>query len=171
MAKAGLLAIVGLRYLWDYSPLEPFVAWAYAVMAYAGHLSALAYIPFLVLLPVIMLIPQPHIVLPVGVVLASADLSFLLLDSLVFAENRYHLNVLTFTMLEPQTWAFLALYFVVGLVIEAALARWVWTRTALPPTRHVSRYLALVLAGCFLAGQFINALAQPHYYVPAHTLA
>ena len=31
----------------------------------------------------------------------------MVLDSLVFAENRYHLNILTFTLLEPQTWAFL----------------------------------------------------------------
>jgi membrane-anchored protein YejM (alkaline phosphatase superfamily) len=26
VANAGLLAVVGLRYLWDYSPLEPLVA-------------------------------------------------------------------------------------------------------------------------------------------------
>ena len=44
VANAGLLAVVGLRYLWYYSPLEPVVAWAYAVIAYVGHLSALAYI-------------------------------------------------------------------------------------------------------------------------------
>ena len=134
VANAALMAVVGLRYLWHYRPLDPLVAWAYAVIAYVGHLSALAYIPFLLLLPVIVLIPQPRVVLPLGVALASAGLSFLLLDSLVFAENRYHLDVLTFTMLEPQTWAFLALYFLLGLVIEALLARWVWTRTAHP--RH-----------------------------------
>ena len=171
VANAGLLAVVGLRYLWHYSPLEPLVGWVYAVIAYVGHLSALAYMPFLFLLPVILLVPRPRVVLPVGVALASASLSFLLLDSLVFAENRYHLNVLTFTMLEPQTWAFLALYFLVGLVIEAILARWVWTQTANPPTRRIGRYLALALAGCFLAGQFIHAWAQPHYYVPVTAFA
>jgi membrane-anchored protein YejM (alkaline phosphatase superfamily) len=47
----------------------------------------------------------------------------------------------------------------------------VWTRTALPPARHVGRYLALVLAACFVAGQFINAWAQPHYYVPVTAFA
>ena len=109
--------------------------------------------------------------LPLGVVLASAGLSFLLLDSLVFAENRYHLNVLTFTMLEPQTWAFLAIYFLVGLVIEAALARWVWTRTGHPPARRIGRYLALALVGCFVAGQFIHGWAQPRFYVPVTAFA
>ena len=171
VANGGLLAVVGLRYLWHYSPLEPVVAWVYAVIAYVGHLSALAYIPFLLLLPVILLAPRPRIVLPLGVALASVGLSFLLLDSLVFAENRYHLNVLTFTMLEPQTWAFLALYFIAGLVIEAALARWVWARTAHPPARPIGRYLALALVGCFVAGQFIHGWAQPRFYVPVTAFA
>jgi len=171
VANAGLLAVVGLRYLWYYSPLEPVVAWAYAVIAYVGHLSALAYILFILLLPLILVVPRPRVVLPLGVALASAGLSFLLLDSLLFAENRYHLNVLTFTMLEPQTWAFLAVYFLVGLVIEAALARWVWARTAHPPTRPIGRYLALALVGCFVAGQFIHGWAQPRFYVPVTAFA
>jgi len=171
VANAGLLAVVGLRYLWYYSPLEPVVAWAYAVIAYVGHLSALAYILFLLLLPVILVVPRPRVVLPLGVALTSAGLSFLLLDSLLFAENRYHLNVLTFTMLEPQTWAFFALYFLVGLVIEAALARWVWARTEHPPTRPIGRYLALALVGCFVAGQFIHGWAQPRFYVPVTAFA
>jgi len=171
VANAGLLAVVGLRYLWYYSPLEPVVAWAYAVIAYVGHLSALAYILFLILLPLILVVPHPRVVLPLGVALASAGLSFLLLDSLLFAENRYHLNVLTFTTLEPQTWAFLAVYFLVGLVIEAALARWVWARTARPPTRPIGRHLALALVGCFVAGQFIHGWAQPRFYVPVTAFA
>ena len=119
VANAALLAVVGLRYLWLYSPLEPMVAWVYAVIAFMGHMSALAYIPFLLLLPVIVLIPRPRVVLPLGVALASAGLSFLLLDSLVFSENRYHLSVLTFTLLAPHTWAFLVLYVVLGIAVVA----------------------------------------------------
>ena len=165
-ANAGLLAVVGLRYLWHYTPLEPWVAWPYAAIAYAGHLSALAYVPFVLLLPVIALVPRSWIVLPLGVALASAALSLLVLDSLVFAENRYHLSVITFTILEPQTWAFLALYFLLGVIIEACVARWVWTSTAEPPRRRVGRYLAFGLAGCFLLSQFVQAWAAPHYYVP-----
>lgn len=129
-----------------------------------GHLSALAYIPFLLLLvPVIVLIPRPRVVLTLGVCLASAGLSFVLLDSLIFAENRYHLSVLTFGLLEPQTWAFLAFYFLVGMAIEAMLAAWVWKRTAPHPTRRVGRYLALALGSCFLASHLIHAWAAAHY--------
>src|SRR5262249_57845550 len=120
--------------------------WGYALVAYVGHLSALAGIPLLVLLvPVAALVPRARVVLPLGVVVASAGVALFVLDSLVFAENRYHLSVLTFTLLEPQTWAFLALYFVVALAIESMLAGWGWRRPARPAHRPIRRHLALPL--------------------------
>jgi membrane-anchored protein YejM (alkaline phosphatase superfamily) len=167
LVHAGLLAVVGLRYLWHYAPLEPAAGWGYAVLAYAGHLTALAYLPFLVVLfPVILVLPRPRVILPLGVALASVGLSFLVLDSLVFAENRYHLGVVTFTLLAPETWGFLALYFLVGAAIEAMLAFWIYTRTAERPARRIGRYLALMLATCFLASHLVHAWAEAHYYVP-----
>jgi uncharacterized protein len=164
--NAALLALVGLRYLWQYAALGRAVSWTYAVLAYVGHLSALACIPLFVLLtPVALLIPRPRLVMSLGVVLESAGVAFVLLDSLLFAENRYHLNVLTFTLLEPQTWAFLTLYFLVALTIDAMLARWVWQRTARPPTRRIGRYLALALGACFVASHLVHAWAEAHYDV------
>jgi uncharacterized protein len=164
VVNAALLAIIGLRYLWLYTALGRSVSWSYALVAYVGHLSALACIPLLVLLlPVAALVPRARVVLPLGVVLASAGVAFVVLDSLVFAENRYHLNVLTFTLLEPQTWAFLALYFLVALAIESMLAGWVWQRTARPATRRIGPYLALGLAACFVAGHLVHAWAAAHY--------
>ena len=77
-------------------------------------------------------------------------------------ENRYHLSLLTFSLLGWQTWAFLALYFLVGVAVEGMLAGWVWTRAARPPTRRVGRYLAVGIAGCLLASHLIHALAEAH---------
>jgi uncharacterized protein len=166
LANAGLLAIIGLRYLWLAAALGRALSWPYALVAYVGHMGALAGAPLLVLLvPVVALIPRPRLVLPLGVVLASVGVAFVVLDSLVFAENRYHLNVLTFSLLEPQTWAFLALYFVVALVIESMLAGWIWQRTARPATRRIGRYLAVGLAGCFVAAHLVHAWGSAHYDV------
>jgi len=164
--NAALLAVVGLRYLWHYSALQPSFAWIYAIPAFLGQMTALGYTPFLLLVPVIVLVPRPWVVLPLGVVLASAVLSFIVLDSLVFAENRYHLTVLTFVMLEPMTWAFLALYFLIGAAIEASIAAWVWKHSAHPPRFRVGRYLAVVLGSCFLVSHLIHAFADAHAYVP-----
>ena len=102
--NAALFGVIGLRYLWLYTTLGRAVSWSYALVAYVGHMSALAGVPLLVLLlPVAALVPRARLVVPLGVVLASAGAAFVVLDSLVFAENRYHLNVLTFSLLEPQT--------------------------------------------------------------------
>ena len=167
VANAALLAIIGLRYLWLYVRLSPSVAWGYALLAYVGHVSALAYLPcLLVLMPVILLSPSSRLVVPLGVLLGSIGGGLLLLDSLVFAENRYHLNALTFMLLAPQTWGFLGLYIVVGVAIEGMLAAWVWQRTARPPARRMGRYLALALGACFVAGHLIHARAEARYDVP-----
>src|SRR6266536_3289209 len=166
LVNVALLALVGSRYLWYYATLGPSVAWVYALLAFVGQMSAFAYVPFLFLVPVIVLIPRPRLVLVLGVLLGSAVLSLLVLDSLLFAQNRYHIGVLTFTLLEPATWAFLALYFLVALAIEAMLAPWVWKRTARLPRRRVGRYVALVIGVCFVSGHLIHLWADAHFYVP-----
>jgi membrane-anchored protein YejM (alkaline phosphatase superfamily) len=166
LANAAFLGVVGLRYLWYYSPLQPLVGWTYAGLAYVGHLSALAYVPLILLVPVMMLVPRPWAVLPLAVLVSSVVLSFLLLDSLVFAENRYHLGVLTFSLLERQTWAFLFLYFLLGLAVEAMVAAWIWRRTAFPGMGRIGWYLPLGLGACLLASNLIHAWAEAHYYPP-----
>ena len=167
LAHAALLAMIGLRYLWLYVRLSPSVAWGYALVAYVGHLTALAYLPcLLVLVPVILLRPRPRLVVPLGVALGGVGAGLLLLDSLVFAENRYHLNALTLMLLAPATWGFLGLYVVLGMAIEGMLAGWVWQRTAQAPGRRLGRYLAVGLGACFVAGHLIHARAEARYDVP-----
>jgi membrane-anchored protein YejM (alkaline phosphatase superfamily) len=167
LVNAGGLALIGLRYLAHYAAPGLSVAWLYALVAYLGHVSALAYLPFLLLLvPLIALLPWYRLALGVGVAAASAGLSLALLDSLVFAENRYHLSVLTAQLLAPRTWAFVGFYFVALLAIESMLALWVWRRTARPPRRRLGRYLALGLGGCLLVSHVVHAYADAYYYVP-----
>jgi len=164
--NAALLMIVGLPYLWHYAALGHSVSWSYALVAYVGQLGALACIPLLVLLSaVVALVPRARLVLPLGVACASASVALATLDSLLFSANRYHLDVLTLTLLEPRTWAFLGFYFLVALAVEAMLAAWVWQRTACPPTRRIGRYLAVGLAGFFVATHLVHAWAAAHYDV------
>ena len=166
LVNAALLALISLRLLWYYSRLAPSTGWIYALIAFLGHMGALACLPLLLLLPLILLIPRPQVIVPLAVLLGGAEASLLLLDTSVFAESRYHLDVPTLTLLEPRTWAALALSFLLGLGVEALLARWVWTRTALPSRRRLGPCLALALAGCFLASHVIHAWAEAHSYVP-----
>jgi membrane-anchored protein YejM (alkaline phosphatase superfamily) len=166
LLNAGLLALAGLRYLWAYLSLGPAPGWAYAGFAFVGQMSALAYIPFLVLVPLILIVPWPRVMVPLAVLLATIVLSFLILDSLLFADNRYHLSLLTASLLAPRTWAFLAVYFVVSLAIESLLALSLWRRSVTPLGGGRGRYIALGILFCFLASHLTHLWAEAHSYVP-----
>ena len=97
VVNAALMAAIGLRYLAYGSA----AAWWYVFVSVLGHWAVLGYLPFVaVLVPLILLIPRPRLVLGAGVTVAAVGLSLLLLDSLVFAENRFHLSPLTLSLLE-----------------------------------------------------------------------
>src|SRR5262245_40476175 len=146
LTQALLFTIVGLRYLWDYRQL--------AAVALVAHLSALACLPlFAILVALILLVPQDRIVVPVGVAVASAALSLLVLDTLVFVEDRYHVDMVTLALLAPTTWAFVTVDFIVGAAIEAMIAVWVWRSTARPSRRMIGPYDGLGLAACFVTSQ------------------
>jgi len=167
VANAVLLGLIGLRYLWTYAEPVLSVAWLYVVVAYIGHWATFAYLPFLlVLLPVTLLLPRPRLVLPLGVLLGAVGLSVVLLDSLVFGENHYHLTPLTVALLAPQTWGFTALYLLLFLAIDAMIAQWIWRRSAQAPRRRMGRYVAIGLVGCVLASHLVYVWAEATYYVP-----
>jgi len=162
----GLLAVIGFRYLWLYFRLSPTVASIYGPVAFVGHVAALAYLPTLLLIvPLALLLPWARLVVPLAVAVASVGAAFLMLDSLVFAENRYHLGILTATLLAPQTWMFLGIYFVLGLAIEGMLARLVWRHTEVSTARWPARLLAWGLIGCFVAGHLMHAWFEARYDV------
>src|SRR5262245_13358451 len=114
-ANVAILLLIGVGYVWRYSPVG-FAGWAYAAVAYLGHLAGLPYIPLgAVLAAAAVLVPRPKLILPIGEVLATAGAGVALLDSRLFVENRYHVGVVTFALLGPLTFVFLGIYVAVGL--------------------------------------------------------
>ena len=110
--------VVGLRYVWYYSPLEPLVGWVYAGLP-MGHLSAPP-ISLLVLVPVMILVPQRWIVMPLAALMSSV-VQLLLLDSLV-SPRTVSSRCPDLQPVESKTWAFLAVYFLLGRAVEAMVA-------------------------------------------------
>src|SRR6267143_311444 len=109
-ANVAILLLIGIGYVWRYSPVG-FAGGVYAAIAYLSHLTVLAYVPLVaVLTTAAVLVPRPKLILPIGVVLAAAGASVALLDSLLFVQSRYHLCVVTFTLLDPLTFVFLGTY-------------------------------------------------------------
>jgi len=167
LANASLLALIGIRYLWSYTASASPVSWLYVVIATAGHWAALAYLPFLlVVAPLALLVPRPRAILPLGVLVATVGVTATVLDSLIFAEHRYHLSPLTASLLEPSTWMFSAVYFVLVGVIESVMARGLWRRSAAAIAPRLGWCLAVVLLACFLGSHLVYLWADARYYVP-----
>ena len=164
--NVALLMIVGLGYLWRYSPVGV-VGWVYAAIAYLGHLAVLAYVPLvLVLVPAAMLIPRPRVVLPLGVVLTAVGVSL--------AAPRQ--PALRPEPLPPERRDVHPARPADVRLSRALLLRGPGHRghaggpdLAAHRARRGERiglYVALGLAGCFVASHLVFAWAEARYYMP-----
>jgi len=165
IANAGVMAIIGLRYLLSYPLPDNALVWFYDVVAYVGQFALLGFAPMLVIALLIVVLPRPRIIKPLAVVLAAAMLALLLLDTLVFAKNHFHLNTLTVAILGWQSWLFAGIYFVIFLIGESFLARMVGNWIASKRKRG-GPWLATGLVACVLMTQVLHIWADARYYVP-----
>ena len=167
LINAILMGVIATRYAVTFPAPEDEFAVAYLILTYLGHYAFLAFVPFiLIVVPVTIIFPKPKIVIPLSITLISLSLAFLLIDSLVFYQNRFHINVLTITILGWKTWGFTALYFVIFVFFEYFLARWTWRRFAPPAKRKAGIVIGLTLFTSLLASHAIHIWANAHYYVP-----
>ncbi len=167
LTNAGLAGLLGLRYLFYVEVPAEWLARGYMVVAYIGHFTFLAYLPFLlVLLPLAVTFPRRGPITALGVLIGSVGLTVLVLDTLVFAQHRFHLNALTVVLFEWSTWLFAGVLFVIGLFFQGLVARGIWRRLAGPARSRAGRRLGLVLGACWLSWHVIHVWADATYYVP-----
>lgn len=160
LANAALFLLLGLRYLWHYPFSADPLGILYLVLAFIGHFVSLAVLPAgLVVVPLALAWPRRSVVLPVAVLLATLSLAALVMDSSVFAEQRYHLTPLIVMLFERGTWAFIAVITLTALAFESLLAGYVWRWVAAQPVRG-GRGLALLLFLGWFAGQSIHMWAD-----------
>jgi hypothetical protein len=170
VANAGLFALVSLRFLASYPFTGDALGAVYGVLAWLGHFALLAALPAgLLLVPLAALLPRRAPVTAAAVLLYGIALALLVVDTNVFAAQRYHLTPLTAVLFEPSTWAFVALIAVFALAFEALLAGYVrrWVEGA--PARG-GRALAAALAGAWLASQGIHMWADAIGHTPVTQL-
>ncbi|MEJ8568512.1 DUF3413 domain-containing protein [Elongatibacter sediminis] len=166
MANSVVLALIGLRYFSGFSGGGTPLSWIYVVLIYPAHHILLAVIPlFVVLAPIVILFPRRRLITGGGVLIYAVMIAVIMLDSLLWAESRFHLNALTAQILGWQSWAFAAVMAVVGAVFEILLAGWVWQRLE-NRGRLGGRWLAVASVVAILASQLIHAWADAAYYVP-----
>jgi len=171
MANAVIFGLIGLRYLGAGSlPATP-LAWLYLVTIYISHHSWLALLPLLVVVsPLILLRPSRKLTLTLAVLLMAVMIAVIMLDSLLWSQSRFHINILTLKILGSSSLIFAALMFVIGVVFESLLAGRIWSWLEKSPAYH-GRKLGLLLAASFVVAQSIYAWADASYYVPVTSVA
>ena len=166
MANAVILALIGLGYFSGYMPGRSALAWVYLVTVYAGHHVMIAVGPlFLLATPVVLLAPRRRLVMALAVFIFAIMIALIMLDSLLWQQSRFHINILTMKILGWQSWLFVAVIFLIGLVFESMLAGWCWRWVMARSPRH-GRLVALVAVVSIIISQSIHAWADATYFVP-----
>ena len=171
MANAIILGLIGLRYLGGGPSGATPLAWVYLVTIYISHYSWLALLPLMILVsPLILLRPSLKWTKALAVLLMAVMIAVIMLDSLLWSQSRFHINILTLKILGSSSLIFAAVMFVIALLFESLLAGRIWSWVTSAPS-HRGRLLAMVVTVCFVVAQGIYAWADASYYVPVTSMA
>ena len=171
MANAVVLGLISLRYLdgglGGHTPL----AWVYLVSIYVSHHSWLALFSLFAFVgPLILLKPSLRWSKVVAITVMAALIAIMMLDSLLWSQSRFHINILTLKILGSSSLIFAVVMFMIAILFETLLAGrvWAWLEKA---RSHGGRVLGWSLASCFVLAQCIYAWADASYYVPVTSVA
>jgi len=171
MANAVILGLIGLRYLSAVPDGSSVLAWVYLVTIYISHYSWLALLPLLLLVsPFIVVKPSLRWCKILAVLLMASMIAVILLDSLLWSQSRFHINILTLKILGSSSFIFIAVMFVIALLFESMLAGRIWSWVLSAPA-HGGRLLGTGIAVCFVIAQGIYAWADASYFVPVTSMA
>lgn len=171
MANAVVFGLIDLRYLAGGSTVTTPLAWTYLLTIYISHHSWLALLPLLmVATPVIVIRPSLRWSRIVAVLLMAAMIAVIMLDSLLWSQSRFHINMLTLKILGSSSLIFAAVMFVIAILFETLLAGRIWSWVASAPSRR-GRLLAVLISVCLVVAQSIYAWADASYYVPVTSIA
>lgn len=173
-ANAFVLMLLSLNYMKSMTVPESILARTFLGISYPGHFFSLAFYIFPLIAIAIALYPSRRFVFTVSVVLQTALILTILVDSMVFAQYRFHLNGMIWNLLTsgaakdilPLTgmiWLVAALAIAVIALIEWLIARlsWRWaTRKRRPYGLQVSILAGIVI----LAGHVMHAWADANHY-------
>lgn len=167
LANGLLLGALGTRYLVYFEWPHTAIAQIYSVLAFVSHFALLALAPWLlVVLPLTLLVPARRLIVPIAVAAAAAGLAGLLVDSLVFAQDRFHLSALALSILGAKTYAFGVLYFAIFLGLCSLLASVIWKQFATRPRPRAAVAISSFLVVALLGAQALHIWADATFYVP-----
>ncbi len=171
MANAVVFGLIGLRYLGAASVPDTPLAWIYLLTIYTSHYSWLTLVPLLIVVsPLILILSSLKWTRVLAVLLMAVMVAVIMLDSLLWSQSRFHINILTLKILGSSSLIFAAVMFVIAIVFETLLAGRIWSWLESAPA-YRGRLLGGIIAVCFVVAQSIYAWADASYYVPVTRIA
>ncbi|EGN3904472.1 cardiolipin transport protein PbgA [Escherichia coli] len=170
-----LSLVIGSRYLFIADWPTTLAGRIYSYVSIIGHFSFLVFATYLLILfPLTFIVVSQRLMRFLSVILATAGMTLLLIDSEVFTRFHLHLNPIVWQLvINPdenemaRDWQLMFISVPVILLLELVFATWSWQKLrSLTRRRRFARPLAAFLFIAFIASHVVYIWADANFYRP-----
>lgn len=170
-----LSLVIGSRYLFIADWPTTLAGRIYSYVSIIGHFSFLVFAAYLLILfPLTFIVGSQRLMRFLSVILATAGMTLLLIDSEVFTRFHLHLNPIVWQLvINPdenemaRDWQLMFISVPVIFLIEMLFATWSWQKLrSLTRRRRFARPLAAFLFIAFIASHVVYIWADANFYRP-----
>ncbi|EKP3781866.1 cardiolipin transport protein PbgA [Escherichia coli] len=170
-----LSLVIGSRYLFIADWPTTLAGRIYSYVSIIGHFSFLVFATYLLILfPLTFIVGSQRLMRFLSVILATAGMTLLLIDSEVFTRFHLHLNpIVGQLVINPdenemaRDWQLMFISVPVILLLELVFATWSWQKLrSLTRRRRFARPLAAFLFIAFIASHVVYIWADANFYRP-----
>ncbi|HFI4878577.1 TPA: LPS biosynthesis-modulating metalloenzyme YejM [Escherichia coli] len=170
-----LSLVIGSRYLFIADWPTTLAGRIYSYVSIIGHFSFLVFATYLLILfPLPFIVGSQRLMRFLSVILATAGMTLLLIDSEVFTRFHLHLNPIVWQLvINPdenemaRDWQLMFISVPVILLLELVFATWSWQKLrSLTRRRRFARPLAAFLFIAFIASHVVYIWADANFYRP-----
>ena len=170
-----LSLVIGSRYLFIADWPTTLAGRIYSYVSIIGHFSFLVFATYLLILfPLTFIVGSQRLMRFLSVILATAGMTLLLIDSEVFTRFHLHLNPIVWQLvINPdenemaRDWQLMFISVPVILLLELVFATWSWQKLrSLTRRRRFARPLAAFLFIAFIASHVVYIWADANLYRP-----
>ena len=170
-----LSLVIGSRYLFIADWPTTLAGRIYSYVSIIGHFSFLVFATYLLILfPLTFIVGSQRLMRFLSVILATAGMTLLLIDSEVFTRFHLQLNPIVWQLvINPdenemaRDWQLMFISVPVILLLELVFATWSWQKLrSLTRRRRFARPLAAFLFIAFIASHVVYIWADANFYRP-----
>ncbi|HEF0882138.1 LPS biosynthesis-modulating metalloenzyme YejM [Escherichia coli] len=170
-----LSLVIGSRYLFIADWPTTLAGRIYSYVSIIGHFSFLVFATYLLILfPLTFIVGSQRLMRFLSVIVATAGMTLLLIDSEVFTRFHLHLNPIVWQLvINPdenemaRDWQLMFISVPVILLLELVFATWSWQKLrSLTRRRRFARPLAAFLFIAFIASHVVYIWADANFYRP-----